>query len=209
MRTAVSSGNRYTAVTTDQRTATTYLAALALTVLVAVALHLMDGYSLESLDFALRTSGRAAFLVLIVVFAARPLQVLLQKPWTGKLLRNRRQWGVAFAGIHTAHLGLIFYKTQVVPDFALRAILNLPAAVVYGLMLAMLVTSFSGPARAIGPKAWKVVHKSGLFVLFFAFLQSQIPQQLDQLETANGFLIGLAVLAVALRAGAFVKRRRR
>ena len=77
MRTAVSSGNRYTAVKTDQRTATTYLAALALTVLVAVALHLMDGYSLESLDFALRASGRAAFLVLIVVFAARPLQVLL------------------------------------------------------------------------------------------------------------------------------------
>jgi DMSO/TMAO reductase YedYZ heme-binding membrane subunit len=195
-------------VKTDQRTATTYLASVALTGLVAVALYRMDGYSLESLDFTLRASGRVAFLVLILVFAARPLRALLQKPWTGKLLRNRRQWGVAFAGIHTAHLGLIFYKTQVVPDFALRAILNLPAAVVYGLMLAMLVTSFSGPARAIGPKAWKVLHKSGLFVLFFAFLQSQIPRQLDQLETANGLLIGLAVLAMALRVGAFVKRRR-
>ena len=140
--------------------------------------------------------------------AARPLQALLREPWTAKLLRSRRQWGVAFAGIHLAHLGLIFYKTRLVPDFTLAGILNAPAAVVYGLMLAMLVTSFSGPARAVGPKAWKVLHKIGGFVLFFAFLRSQVPQNLDQLQAINAVLLGLAALALAARVAAFIRQQR-
>jgi DMSO/TMAO reductase YedYZ heme-binding membrane subunit len=196
-------------VTTDQRTAATYLAALLLTGLTAAGLHVMDGFSRESLDFTLRKSGRVAFLVLIVIFATRPLQELLRKPWTGRLLRTRRQFGVAFAGIHSAHLGLIFYKAYLVPDVTLAGILNLPAAVVYVLMFAMLVTSFSGPARALGPRAWKVLHKTGLFVLFFGFLPLQIPQQPNQLEAANAILVGLAALAIAARVGAFLKRRQR
>jgi DMSO/TMAO reductase YedYZ heme-binding membrane subunit len=73
----------------------------------------------------------------------------------------------------------------------------------------MLVTSFGGPARAIGPRAWKVLHKVGLYVLFFAFLVSQVPRSLDQLEAVNAILIGLALLAIAARVGAFIQRRRR
>jgi sulfoxide reductase heme-binding subunit YedZ len=196
-------------VTTDQRTATTYLAAMLLTGVAGAGMLMLDGHNLASLDFALRTTGRIAFLVLIAVFAARPLQVLLRKPWTANLLRNRRLLGVAFAGIHTGHLGLIIYKVHVEPDLTLPSILNVPGAVIYGLMLAMLITSFTEPARAVGPKAWKVLHKIGLFVLFFAFLDSQLPRQIDQLAPVNAVLIGLAALAIAARVGAFLKRRRR
>ena len=196
-------------MTTDQRTAATYLAAIALTALVAAGMHILEGYSLASLDLALRSTGRVAFLFLIAVFVARPLQMLLRISWTAKLLRNRRQLGVTFAGIHTGHLGLILYKVHLVPDLTLPGTVNVPAAVIYGLMLAMLITSFEGPARAIGPRAWKVLHKTGLYVLFFPFLQSQLPKQLDQLETVNAVLIGLAALAIAARVGAFLKRPRR
>lgn len=196
------------AVTTDQRTATTYFSAVVLTAIAAAALLVLDGYSVDSLDFTLRASGRIALFVLILVFAARPLQVLLRKPWTARLLRNRRQFGVAFAGIHTAHLGLILYKVHRVPEFTLDSILNIPAGVVYGLMLAMLITSFNGPARAIGRKRWQVLHKLGLFVLFAAFLQSQVPRSLDALEFANAVLLALAALAVAARVAAFLRRRR-
>ena len=46
-------------MTTDQRTAATYLAALLLTGIAAAGLHVMDGFSRESLDFTLRASGFA------------------------------------------------------------------------------------------------------------------------------------------------------
>ena len=197
------------AVTTDQRTARTYLVAVLLTGFGAAGLHIIDSFSTASLDQVLRSTGRFAFLVLIAAFAARPLQDLLRKPWTAKLLRNRRQLGVAFAGIHTGHLVLILYKVYLLPDLALVDIVSHSGIVVYGFILAMLVTSFEGPARAIGPRAWKVLHKLGLYVLFFAFLVSQVPRSLDQLEAINAILIGLALLAIAARVGAFIQRRRR
>ena len=196
-------------MTTDQRTAATFVGAFALTGIAAAAWIALHDRSLESLDFALRNSGRIAFLVLIIVFAARPLQELLRRGWTARLLRNRRQFGVAFAGIHSGHLGMIFYKVDHVPEFTLAAILNVPAALVYGLMYLMVVTSFEAPARAIGPKAWKVLHKFGVFLLFVAFLDSQVPRSLDDLAAVNAVLIGFAVLALAARVGAFVKRRQR
>ncbi|MDJ0906188.1 MAG: ferric reductase-like transmembrane domain-containing protein [Woeseiaceae bacterium] len=196
-------------MTTDQRTARTYLYAIMLTGFAATGLYGVGGFSLEGLDSALRSTGRVAFLVLITAFAARPLQDLLRKPWTAKLLRNRRQLGVAFAGIHTGHLVFILYKVYLLPDLALVDIISHSGIVVYGFILAMLVTSFQGPARAIGPTAWKVLHKLGLYVLFVAFLVSQVPRTLDALELINAILIGLALLAIAARVAAFIQRQRR
>ncbi len=195
-------------MTTDQRTARTYLYAIMLTGFAAVGLSGVAGFSLEGLDSALRITGRVAFLVLIAAFVARPLQDLLRKPWTANLLRNRRQLGVAFAGIHTTHLILILYKVWLLPDLTLAGIISHSGIVVYGFILAMLVTSFQGPARAIGAKAWKVLHTLGLYVLFVAFLVSQVPRSIDALEAVNAVLIGLAVLAIAARVGAFFRRRR-
>jgi DMSO/TMAO reductase YedYZ heme-binding membrane subunit len=194
------------AMTSNQRTALTFFAAMVVTCICAATYLLTVGIDDDSIKLALRVSGRVAFAVLIVVFAARPLQQLLKKPWTAKLLRNRKLIGVAFAGIHTAHLGLIFMRANHVPDFNIA--LNLPGGTVYALMFLMLITSFSGPARAIGPKAWKVLHKLGLFVLFFAFSQSQIPASSDELVFVNGLLLALAAAALLLRIVVFFRNRR-
>lgn len=196
------------ALTTDQRTAVTFTAAAAATGLAAVSWLYASGISEESLGLVLRNSGRIALLLLIVVFATRPLQQLLRAPWTTKLLRRRRQLGVAFAGIHTTHLAVILYKVDWDPDLTPAAVFNLPATIVYAAMFAMLITSFGGAARAIGPRAWKVLHKLGLYILIIGFAVSQVPQSVDQLELVNGLLLGLLLLALAARVGAYVRRRR-
>ena len=100
------------AMTINQRTAATFLGATGVTCVAAATYLLTTGIDDETITLALRMSGRVAFAVLIVAFAARPLRQLLKAPWTAKLLRNRRQVGVAFAGIHTAHLGLILMRAS-------------------------------------------------------------------------------------------------
>lgn len=194
------------ATTINQRTAATFLGAMVLTCIAAATYVLSVGIDDESITLALRVSGRVAFAVLTLAFAARPLQQLLKAPWTAKLLRNRRQVGVAFAGIHTAHLGLILMRANHVPEFG--NFLNVPGAFVYLVIYAMLITSFTGPARVIGPKAWKVLHKVGIFVLFGAFLNSQLPRSFEELEWTNGLLIAMATTALLLRVVAFFRRRR-
>ena len=194
------------AMTSNQRTATAYLGATVLTCICAAAYLLTAGIDDESIKLALRISGRVAFAVLIVVFAARPLQQLLKKPWTAKMLRNRKLFGVAFAGIHTAHLGLIFMRANHIPEF--NVALNLPGGTVYAFMFLMLITSFSGPAKAIGPKAWKVLHKLGLFVMFYGFSRSQMPASIDELKLVNALLLVLAAAALVLRIVVFFRSRR-
>jgi DMSO/TMAO reductase YedYZ heme-binding membrane subunit len=194
------------AMTSNQKTAAAFFGAIVAACAASAAYLLATGIDNESISLALRVSGRVAFFVLIIVFAARPLQQLLKAPWTAKLLRNRKLLGVAFAGIHTAHLGLIMMRDAHVPDFDL--VVNLPGATVYSFMYLMVITSFSGPARAIGPKAWKVLHKLGLFVMFYGFSMSQIPRSLDQLELVNAVLIMLAAAALLVRIVAFFQSRR-
>lgn len=196
------------AMTINQRTAATFFAAMILTCLAAAAYLLTTGVTDDSISLALRISGRFAFLILIVAFAARPLQQLLKAPWTAKLLRNRRQLGVAFAGIHTAHFGLILMRINHVPEFGAGSPFSLSGAFTYVVILAMLVTSFSGPTRALGPRAWKVLHKLGIFFLFAAFLRTQLPHSIAELELANGLLIALAGAALIVRVAAFVANRR-
>lgn len=194
--------------TTDRQTATTFLIATFLTGIVAGVYLAVRGYDEDGLSVVLRYSGRIAFAILILVFAARPLQQLLRKPWTAKLLRNRRQLGVAFAGIHTAHFGLIMMRVRESAEMSFDTIVNPFATMVYLVIFAMLVTSFSAPARKIGRKAWKALHKTGLYVLFASFSVTQVPRSPDELELANGVLIVLAGAALATRIAAFVSRRK-
>ena len=195
-------------MTSNQRNWAVFCAAVGLTAALATAYLSFAGISDESIRLMLRLSARVAFLVLLVIFVARPLQQLFATPATAKLLQNRRHLGVTFAGIHTVHLALILYRVQQLPDDDFNALDNLPGVVAYLVIYLMLITSFDAPARAIGPKAWKVLHKVGLYLLFGIFLQTQLPRSLDNLAEVNWWLISLTAVAIAIRLTAFFTRRR-
>jgi DMSO/TMAO reductase YedYZ heme-binding membrane subunit len=196
------------AMTSNQRNTAVFLAAAALTGIIAASYLNIAGTSDESSGLVLRVSGRIAFAVLLVVFVARPLQQLFSTPATAKLLRNRRLLGITFAGIHTGHLALILYRANQVPDFELNIVAYYLGILTYLVLYLMLITSFDGPARALGTRRWKVLHKLGLYWLFAIFLQSQLPRSVDSLEIANGLLIVLAAIAVVIRVTAFFAKRR-
>lgn len=194
--------------TTDRRTLRTFLAALVLTGIASAAFLAARGFDDAALAESLRYTGRVAFVILMVVFAARPLQQLLKKPWTAKLLRNRRQFGVAFAGIHIAHLGLIALRVRESAEMTVENVVNPLAATVYLAIFVMLATSFSAPAKKIGTKAWTALHKVGIYILFTGFVTSQLPRSPGELEFANAVLLALAATGLALRVAAFVRSRR-
>ncbi len=78
------------------------------------------------------------------------------------MLKNRRYFGIVFAGSHTVHLALII-------KFALDPI-NLPPTLLiggtaYALLQLMLITSFNAPAAAVGPVAWRRLHRPDCTVL--------------------------------------------
>ena len=195
------------ALSSSQKNWAVFFAAIATVGAAAAAFLGAAGNTDDNIALLLRASAQAAFLVLLLVFVARPLQQLLVSPGTSALLRNRRLLGVAFAGIHTAHLGLILYRDNAVPEFEFSVRQNLPGGLTYLFIYLMLITSFDRPARAIGRTNWKVLHKFGLFWVFLAFLPTLIPESREQLFGAQGVLIFLAAGAVVVRVTAFAVRR--
>lgn len=193
---------------TDRRIAATLIGAIALT-LAACLLYLgLAGASDANIRLVLRLSARIAFLLLLVVFVARPLRQLFRTPQTAWLLRNRPLVGVAFAGVHFAHLMVIVYRSRQTADFDFTLADNLPGALVYLTIVAMVVTTFGGPRRAMGPKAWRILHKAGLYFVTAAFAQTQLPDSLDNLDGMNWWLVAVIVAALVIRSTAFFAKRR-
>lgn len=196
-------------MTSNQRNLAVFAAAAGLTGLASAAYLGIAGVTDDNIRILLRLSARLAFVTLLLVFVARPLRQILPSPATAKLLANRRLVGIAFAGIHTAHAGLILFRAQQVPSFDFTPSASIPGLLTYGVIYLMLITSFDRPARAIGRKAWRVLHKAGLFWLVFAFAQTQLPDSLDDLSGVNWWLASLLVLALVIRMTAFFARLQR
>jgi len=194
-------------MTSDRRTLIQFLASTALVAAACVAYLAAAGLADDNIRLLLRLTAHFAFVVLLLVFIARPLRDLVKTPLTLALLKNRKQLGVTFAGIHTAHMALIFYRAQQVPEFEFSLAGNLPGMATYIVIYLMLITSFSGPAKAIGPKAWRILHKTGLFLITAVFAQTQLPRSMDDLADANWGLIGLLIFALLVRATAFLAKR--
>ena len=70
-------------------------------------------------------------------------------------------------------------------------------------MYAMLLTTFRAPRRALGPRAWRVLHKLGLFWLTYAFSQTQLPRSTEDLSGMNWWLVSLLGMALVIRLTAF------
>lgn len=133
------------------------------------------GFNDENLLILLRLTARAAFMIYLVVFVARPLRQLFATQATRWLLRERRSLGIAFAAIHTVHLGLIACRFGSNPELEYSVSGGFVGGIAYLLLYLMLITSFDAPARAIGPQAWRRLHKTGLYVIGFVFVATLLP----------------------------------
>ena len=153
----------------NQKNLTVFGAVAAAVAGLMYAIALTKGTDASGLHVMLRISGRISTLIFLVVFVARPQYQLLTKSWTRSLLQNRRYVGISFAAAHTVHLFVILWLWRSVPDevFAIQTIIVGGAGFI--LMYLMLITSFDAAAKAIGPKAWRRLHKTGLYWIGFIF----------------------------------------
>lgn len=164
----------------------------------------------ESLIAMLTFTARVSLLIFLLIFVARPLRQLVANDTTRWLVSQRRYLGIAFAAVHTVHLALIAWRFSTIPGLEYP----LPAALVGGttylLMYALLITSFDAPARALGSKNWRRLHKTGLYFIGFIFAQTQIPESIDQLtEPRRLIFIVLIAAAIVIRLTAYLAMRKK
>lgn len=123
----------------------------------------------ESYQVALRWTGRLAFFIFIIPFIASPLHTLVKSAFTQRLLRWRRNSGIAYGGVQSVHVWYIAASMQASEGNPF----DVPTLVVGGfglaLAIAMMLTSFDAPAKLLGRKSWKRMHRTGFIVLAFVY----------------------------------------
>ena len=191
----------------DTRTWQAFLGVLVLTGGVAAVWLASAGLTDDNVRLAMRETAYVAFLFYAVVLVARPLQQLLRKDWTATLLRHRRLIGVSFAAAMTAHLGLIIFRFNWNPELEFSIVGSLAGAGAYAVFYLMLITSFDAPRRAVGPKAWKFLHRLGLV---YAAVIFGIPRPFETITTPEYLKYGVPfAIAVAIRIAAWQRSSRR
>lgn len=160
------------------------------------------GMDEDTLGVTLRVSAWAGLLIYLVIFVSRPLKQLGGGLVARRLVENRRYVGVAFAAIMIVHLILLLILNGFVP--------NVPGGMAYLFILLMLLTSFDGAVAALGPRRWRRLHKIGLYwigAIFAATIVGGLAERPD--SPVHLALACLFLSALAVRATAFIKERRR
>jgi sulfoxide reductase heme-binding subunit YedZ len=157
----------------------------------------------DNIRVTVRNSAMFAFLFYLVCIAARPMHQLLRQSWSAALLKNRRLFGVAFAGVMTAHLMLIILRFVSTPGLDYPVSSLVLGGSVYAIIYVMFITSFDAPTRALGPKLWKRLHRIGLVAIAVVFA---LPRSVEDLSDPYKLKYMVPVLLVILMRSALLLR---
>jgi sulfoxide reductase heme-binding subunit YedZ len=171
----------------------------------------MRQFEVDGVRMVIRFTARTSLLLFCLAFSAGALAPLWPNGWTRWQRRNRRALGASFAASHAIHAVAIACFAAMAPaDF--MAATN-PASYVFGgigyaFIIAMTATSFDRTAAALGPRAWRMLHLTGGYYLWFQFMVS-FGKRIPGMPLYAMFLVPLlAVMALRLIAMASARTTR-
>src|SRR5438876_2282100 len=175
-----------------------YLLGATSLVMAALAIWLasMRGFEVEGVRMVVRYTARTSLLFFCLTFAASALHRLWPNSFTRWQLRNRRYLGLSFAVSHLIHAFAILGLAVMAPALFREA--TSPASFIFGgigyaFIAAMAATSFDSTARAIGPRAWRLLHTTGIYYLWLQFMVS-FGIRIPAMPTYAWFLLPLLVV---------------
>ncbi len=193
-------------MTSAQKNWTVLLSTMLVASAVVLTTFDKNGTDEATVVLTLRLTAFSSFLIYLLLFVARPLRQLLDSRLTRALKDNRRYFGIALAGSHTVHLMLIV-NYVLGPGVPFQTLFI--GGVAYSFLYLMLITSFDAPAAAIGPVAWRRLHKAELYWIGGTFtftLGNNFIAKPD--SVVHQVVVAIILAAISVRVIAFLKRER-
>lgn len=163
----------------------------------AIALAVITAPSVaEQALLAARWTARAALPIFLIAYVARPLHQLFASKMTKQLLAARRQWGLAYALAMALHLAALIVNILI---FRPRDLASLAVGgAIYAVIFAMALSSNNAAMKRMG-KGWKILHTSGLHLIWASFFVAYFLRALGygQDEQVEGVIFS-ALLLIAL-----------
>lgn len=153
-----------------------------ITGLVAIVLALMSAISFGTMGFSedairamIRGTARSSVTLFVLAFTASSLYSLFKTQWAKYLLQNRRYIGVSFVLSHFVHLLFLIMLIVNYPEDPLAKLHTIEivlASLTYVFILLMLITSFEAPRRWVSDKSWRMLHTTGMYLIWLIFLDT-------------------------------------
>jgi hypothetical protein len=160
----------------------------------------------ERVDMALRATARWSFLLFWLASAGGALATLFGSRFQA-LARRARDFGLAFASAHLAHLGVVAWLYVSDNPPARSTLIFFGIAAIWTYVLAIL--SIKRLSAGLNPRVWRTVRTLGVEYIGLAFLTdfAKHPFQGGVLDVANYLpFLALAIAGPVLRLAALVKR---
>jgi methionine sulfoxide reductase heme-binding subunit len=187
-------------------------AVLTLTLIaLSVWIAAMRQFEVSGVRMVIRFTARTSLLFFCLAFGAAALARLWPNAWTRWQRRNRRTLGVTFAASHGIHaIAIACFAVMAPADYmaATSVASYIFGGIGYAFIIAMTATSFDRSAEMIGPRAWRILHLTGGYYLWFQFMVS-FGKRIPGMPLYWLFLIPLlAVMALRLIAMASARTPR-
>lgn len=183
-----------------------FLAAILSVGAVLLALVAAADPSMQA-QLAARWTARVGFPLFILTYCASSLARLWPGPLWASLMRNRRQWGLSFALAHSVHL-VALITFFVVSGQTPATVSLVGGGFAYVLLYLMVFTSNDRAMRRLGPR-WKLLHRTGIHVIWFVYTFSYFGRLFDPgLFPQGAILFPVCLAAAGLRIAAWRQRRR-
>lgn len=136
-----------------------------------VAMTRVDLSAPEGVSSMIQLSVRSAVPWLFLAFAASSINLLFPGPFTRWLMRNRFIVGLIFAAAMGWQLAFILWLVGVHTEYYVNDVYVLSDAVEgvvgYTFLIAMVLTTFKFGRGRLTVKQWRLLHKSGIYWLWF------------------------------------------
>jgi DMSO/TMAO reductase YedYZ heme-binding membrane subunit len=157
----------------------------------------------------IRWTARTSLVLFTLAFVARPAVQLWPGRFTKALLAERKWIGLGFAYSHAAHL--VGILTLASADFGAflrkQPPTNAIAAMTFLLLFAMAFTSIDAVKRKMSARAWKALHRTGMYFAWLAFTATYT----TAISASPIYAVPSVLLlgAAGVRVAAWVRQRRR
>lgn len=148
-----------------------WLITAPVSLLMVLTMMRVDLSSAEAVSSMIQLSVRCAVPFLYLAFLASSLQAALPGPFSRWLLRNRSKIGLCFAAAMAWQLFFILWLVGIHTEYYVSNVYVfsdvVEGVVGYAFLIAMVLTSFKFGRSRLTQKQWKLLHKTGIYWLWF------------------------------------------
>jgi hypothetical protein len=168
------------------------------------------GTGADGVRMLIRATARSSALLFLIAFLARPARQLWRTDASAFAIKNRRYFGVSMAVSHLIHgIAIVWLLTAFPGAYETNLVTLAGGGLGFVFIAAMAATSSDAAFKALGRARWTLLHRTGVWYLWFVFAFTFVPDPRVGWDATHAIAVAAFTAAPLVRAAAYAKTRRR